>query len=513
MHIAAQVPWLDPRTLVDLAGGSGGDELAHQVRDISRKTFYARLPVTTTRLLKEQLRLDEEVARFENQAERALRDHHSLDLTILPDEGVARKFRDVQALLERTGDVMLTCASSSLGSHIVLKAVLSRVAKTSGNNAERMAHDLTSGIRDLESARPAIGIMRVVGLARREPAAREVLEGDDATIHDLPDGPTKRALVSFLELYGDRAVREAEISTPRWREDSRPVFAMIRVALRSGENDAEPHLARAKASAEAEMSRLFQELNVVEQSAVRHLVARAQKAARLRERMRSWVTRVLGMIRDVALDADRRILRLVPDLAEDWEKLERSASTSGHPSSLASIPTVFFLTVDEVVHALRASRTDLAPLVRGRRGELARDLARPDPPRTFMGTPPAVQLPPAGGAVLRGTAASSGIVEGPARVLLSATQLGELLPGEILVVHTTDVGWTPLFCVAAGVVTELGGPLSHAAIVARELAVPSVVNVDGVTRALRTGDRIRVNGDTGVVEKLSSSPSGDASRR
>jgi phosphohistidine swiveling domain-containing protein len=502
MRIAAQVPWLDPRTLVDLGGGSGGDELATQVGEVSRKSFYAKLPLTATRLLKEQLRLDEHVARYEDEAERALRDHNALDLAILPDEGVGRKFRDVQALLERTGDVMLTCASSALGSHILLKGVLSRVAKTHGADAERLAHDLTSGIRDLESARPAIGVMRIVHLARRDPAAQAVLDQEGATMDALPEGPTKRALASFLELYGDRAVREAEISTPRWKEDPRPVFAMIRVALRADTREVEPQLARAKSAADAEMSRLFRRLNFGEQTAVRHLVARAQKAARLRERMRTWVTRVLGMIRDVALDADRRLLRLVPDLAQDWTALKKASLGQNGSSSLASIHTVFFLTVDEVVQALRASRTDLAPLVRARRAELARDQARPDPPRTFIGAPPPVQLPPSGGAVLRGSAASSGVVEGNARVLLSASQMSELLPGEILVVHTTDVGWTPLFCIAAGVVTELGGPLSHAAVVARELAVPSVVNVDGVTRALKTGDRIRLDGDAGVVEKL-----------
>ena len=119
-----------------------------------------------------------------------------------------------------------------------------------------------------------------------------------------------------------------------------------------------------------------------------------------------------------------------------------------------------------------------------------------------VGAPPPVVLPPAGGDVLRGLAASVGVVEGNARVLRSADEMGELLPGEVLVVHTTDVGWTPLFLIAAGVVTELGGPLSHAAVVAREFGVPSVVNVEGVMRVLRTGDRIRVDGDRGVVEKI-----------
>jgi rifampicin phosphotransferase len=170
MRIAAQVPWLDPRTLVDLGGGSGGEELASQIGDVSHKRFFARLPVTATRLLREQLRLDEGVARFEEEAERAIRDHSSLDLAILPDDGVARKLRDVQDLLERTGDVMLTCASSALGTHIILKGVLARKMPA---DADRLAHDLTRGIRDLESARPAIGVMRIVELARRDPDARK----------------------------------------------------------------------------------------------------------------------------------------------------------------------------------------------------------------------------------------------------------------------------------------------------------------------------------------------------
>ena len=74
--------------------------------------------------------------------------------------------------------------------------------------------------------------------------------------------------------------------------------------------------------------------------------------------------------------------------------------------------------------------------------------------------------------------------------------------------RTTDVGLSPLFLVAAAVVTELGGPLSHAAVVAREYGIPAVVNVPGATIAIRTGDRLRVDGDRGVVERLDP-PAGD----
>jgi pyruvate,water dikinase len=494
MRIAAQVPWLDPRTLVELGGAAGGDELALQVADVSHRAFYARLPLTAARLLREQLRLDDEVARFEAFAEKAQHAHGALDLAILPDDALARKLRDIQALLERTGTTMLTCASSALGTHIVLKSLLARVAPI---GAERLAQGLTSGIRDLESARPAIGIMRVVNLARREPEARAAMEREGLSGLDaVPEGPTRRALQSFLDLYGDRAVREAELSTPRWREDPRPVLTMVRVALRGDARDVEPALARAKAHADAEMQKLLPRLGILEQTLVRHLVARAQKAARLRERMRTWVTRVLGMLREAVLDADRRLLRLCPDLESD----HRALVAGGSP--LASVNAAFFLTIDELVSALRASRTDLAPLVRARRAELARDQARPDPPPTFTGAPPPVELPASGGDTLRGLPASAGVVEGRARVLAGVGSMGELEPGEVLVVHATDVGWTPLFLLAAGVVTELGGPLSHAAVVAREFGVPSVVNVAGATRAIRTGDRVRVDGDRGIVERL-----------
>ena len=492
MRIAAQVPWLKPRTLVELGGGAGGDELEGQVHGVSRTAFYARLPFTALRLGREHLRLDDDVASYELAALAAQRAHGTLDLTILPDDGLARTLRDIQDLLERSGTVMLTCAAGALAAHLALKTVLARVAPIDN---DRLAQALTGGIRDLESARPAIGILRVAAIARGEPEARRVLEDPSTTGLDaIPDGVTHRALQSFLDLYGDRTVREAELSTPRWREDPRAVLTMLRVALRGEAREVEPALAKARSQADAEMTQLLPRLNLAEQTLVRHLVARAQKAARLRERMRTWVTRVLGMLRDAVLDADRRLVRLSPELA-----VRADPHGSAHPLTLAS---VFLLTLDEIVVALRTSRADLAPLVRARRAEFTRDSARPDPPATFVGAPPSVVLPPLGGDVLRGLPASPGVVVGRARVLLRADAMGELETGEVLVVHTTDVGWTPLFLLAAGVVTELGGPLSHAAVVAREFGVPSVVNVEGATRAIRTGDLVRVDGGTGVVERV-----------
>jgi phosphoenolpyruvate synthase/pyruvate phosphate dikinase len=104
--------------------------------------------------------------------------------------------------------------------------------------------------------------------------------------------------------------------------------------------------------------------------------------------------------------------------------------------------------------------------------------------------------------VIKGQPGSAGRVEGIVQRVDSPDQGDRLQPGEILVASTTNVGWTPLFPRAAAVVTDIGGSLSHAAIVARELGIPAVVGCGDATIRLKTGDRVLVDGRRGVVEIL-----------
>jgi pyruvate,water dikinase len=103
------------------------------------------------------------------------------------------------------------------------------------------------------------------------------------------------------------------------------------------------------------------------------------------------------------------------------------------------------------------------------------------------------------GDTFSGWGASAGVYEGTARVITKATEPIE--PGDILVARTTDPAWTPLFLTAGAIVVEEGGPLSHAAIIARELGLPAVVNVPGLLRRLASEEsiRLRVDGDRGLV--------------
>jgi phosphohistidine swiveling domain-containing protein len=160
---------------------------------------------------------------------------------------------------------------------------------------------------------------------------------------------------------------------------------------------------------------------------------------------------------------------------------------------------VFYLLVDE----LDALPADVAQLVARRRAEQRR-LAGVVPPMVFSGSwqPSTTSSAPlSSGETLRGVGVCGGRVRGRVRIVRPET-IDDLQPGEILVAEVTDVGYTAAFCYAAAVVTELGGPMSHAAVVAREFGFPCVVDAQGATRSLPPAALVEVDGTTGEIHVL-----------
>jgi len=105
----------------------------------------------------------------------------------------------------------------------------------------------------------------------------------------------------------------------------------------------------------------------------------------------------------------------------------------------------------------------------------------------------------AAGAILKGIGASPGRVTGTARVLRGPEEFGQMQPGDILVAAITTPAWTPLFAMAAAIVTDVGGPFSHGSIVAREYGIPAVLGTGAATRRIHSGQIITVNGTAGEV--------------
>ena len=101
-----------------------------------------------------------------------------------------------------------------------------------------------------------------------------------------------------------------------------------------------------------------------------------------------------------------------------------------------------------------------------------------------------------------GRPVSRGVVEGVARVALSLEEAAALQPGEILISHITDIGWTPYFSLIAGLATDVGSAVSHGAVIAREYGLPAIVNLRVATKVIRTGDRVRLDADSGILTRL-----------
>ena len=204
--------------------------------------------------------------------------------------------------------------------------------------------------------------------------------------------------------------------------------------------------------------------------------------AGLRETPKFFIIRVMGIIRQGLLESGK-------DLA--------AAGWLDRPDDL------FFLYFKELEALARGENRNWKALVAARRENFAREKQRRQVPRLLLSDGRAfyegvVSAQPAKAGELVGTPVSPGVVEGAARVVLDP-RTARLAQGEILVCPGTDPSWTPLFQTAGGLVMEVGGLMTHGAVVAREYGIPAVVSVDRATERIKTGQRLRVNGSTGQV--------------
>jgi pyruvate,water dikinase len=478
--IISQIPWIHPSMLLRLGGGQYATELDDVAADRSSRGFILRLPQTVSRYARENFRLSARIEEFESYfAEERMR-IGSIDPRILEPSGLDRMLGDVEHLLDETGSIMLTAYANLLSAVLGLLAILRVFAR---DRVSSLYRDLLTGLQDVSSARPGFVLWQIAQLARNEPETAAAIRErplSELQVNALPAGRTRDALSRFLIDYGYRGVREAEIGEPRWAEDPTLMFAALRSHL-SSEIDLQARERMMQHAREEAERQLQKSVPLPLRPAVRKLLEVVRRFTRMREHLRGHVVEVLGMFRGVALEASRRIEAREPE---------------------AGANAAFFLTLAEVRHVLHDENDRVALRVQRRRLEYERNRALPEPPTTFVGFPPEDTSISAGAKHLSGLAASRGVAEGRVRILRDPAQAADFEPGEVLVVAAADTGWAPLFLAASGVVTELGGPLSHAAIILREYGVPAVVNVSRATRMLRDGDIVRVDGDKGTVDLL-----------
>ncbi|MFQ5858385.1 MAG: PEP-utilizing enzyme, partial [Anaerolineae bacterium] len=376
------------------------------------------------------------------------------------------------------------------------------------------ALEMTRGLPHNVTTAMDLALWATARAIKADPSAAARFEGTDAATlaadylaGRLP-AAAQSAMADFLRRYGMRGIAEIDLGRPRWRENPTPIIQVLQSYLRIEDAEQAPDIVfeHGAASAEAAIDRLAEAMRRtrwgwLKARLVRWATRRMRALAGLRESPKFLAIRHMGIVRESLLDCGHEL-----------------AATG----VLAQPDDIFFLRLVEL-KALAAGETrDWRALVAERHQAYQREKLRRQVPRLLLsdgqafyegvsapaetgtGTEPgrsAGTEPGRGDGFLVGSPVSPGVVEGIVRVVLDPHST-QLAPGEILVCPGTDPAWTPLFLVAGGLVMEVGGLMTHGAVVAREYGIPAVVGVHQATTRLKTGQRIRVDGSTGQIAIL-----------
>lgn len=373
-----------------------------------------------------------------------------------------------------------------------------------GDEAGSLQNDLIVGEGGIESTEPTRMLLRLAGEAREIPELRALLleRPPEELARTIPSDPRFAAFAAeirrYLDLYGFRGVNELKLEEPSVKDRPAFLYQILRNYL-TGDPAVLDTSALAgreqrirKEAEERAFAAVRAKKGLLPRAAIfRWVLGNARLGVKNRENMRFARTRIYGLLRE--------LLRAVGEQFEAEGLLDASSD-------------IFYLTIDEVWDFIRgrAITTDLRGLAALRKAEFdayrrEADKMPADRFETFglpyhrnrlQGRPRPAAIGEDG--LLRGIGCSPGVVTGPVKVVRTPSEDARL-DGEILVAERTDPGWVPLYPSVAGVLIERGSILSHSAIVAREMGIPTIVGIAGLLDTLETGQQVTMDGAAGTV--------------
>ena len=421
-----------------------------------------------------------------------------------PDELVAY-YRNIEAQLLTHWDAPLV---NDFFAMIFYGLLGNLTRKWCGDPEGTLQNDLLCGEGGMISAEPASRVRALAEVAAKHPTLLAAL--CDAPLHvvraEIGRISAFRDLYEeYLERFGDRCLEELKLESPTLFDDPltlmRSVGQLARRLAEGGLRIPVSHEAAIRRAAEERVHTALR-WRLLRRVLFGWVLRNARARVRDRENLRFERTRVFGRVRLIMLELGRKF----------------------HALDLIDQPRdVFYLEVEECLGhvAGTGTTTDLRGLVALRQAEFDRYREQPSPAdrfetygavhegNTFQGKPVAAQSPE--GDRLKGLGCCPGVVRGRARVITDPRH-ATLKMGDILVAERTDPGWIMLFPSAAGLLVERGSLLSHSAIVAREMGIPAIVSLPGVTRWLHDGDLVELDGSTGIVVRLAAADKKDSFR-
>ncbi len=360
---------------------------------------------------------------------------------------------------------------------------------------KNVADTLSQSVPHNVTSEMGLALLHVADVIRPHPEVVAFLEQveDEEFLDELGEIPGGReardAIREYLGNYGMRCVGEIDITRPRWSERPTTLVPLILGNIKNFEPSAgERCFERGRQEAWAKEQEVLGRLQALPDGA-----RKAEETKWMIDRVRTFI----GYREYPKYGLVSRTFVYKQALLEEAERLV-------HAHVVREVQDVFYLTFQELHDVVRANEVVDEQLIAQRKDAFSSYQAL-TPPRVLTSEGEAVAGAyrrgdvPAG--ALLGLPVSAGTIEGRARVILDMAE-AKVEPGDILVTAYTDPAWSPLFVAVEGLVTEVGGQMTHGAVIAREYGLPAVVGVEHATRLIRDGQRIRVHGTDGYVEIL-----------
>ena len=372
-------------------------------------------------------------------------------------------------------------ASSQSGTlYSALMGILTSNKRLPTSEDHHIATLLLTDIPDIESADAVQSLERFASLIQSEIRFAGIFTTATATealrllLHDSPPA-VNRAYKAFIERHGHRCVREAELHEKPWEENPLQLIQMLQTRVKSGAKE------RTHEGSQKKVQEILAGLKLWKKIVIKSFLKNARVAVSRREITKSASIKVLHKIRTA------------------WKHYAEILVKEG---LLNDADQVYYLTHEEVGKLIKdhspswrvkaTKRRELLPQTAALQfAEVCRSIPEP------IEEEKEIEILDG---QLKGIPVSSGVVQARVRIVNTLEDAAMLEPGEIMVASFTDIGWTPYFSIVSGLITEIGSPLSHGAVVAREYGIPAVVGAKGAKQFLKDAAFVRLDGDRGIVE-------------
>ena len=411
----------------------------------------------------------------------------SMDLTRLSNEELYGQYKyQVDSFLKHYRLIRYGMVTHSIGMNLMVKRWL---MDWLDDKSGALYSSLLSGLPDNKTIKTNNALIVLARSARNDPAVSGPLlsmgsgEFYSALISQPEMARFRGEFDGFMREYGHRS-HTREIYFPRWRDDPTLVVDILRSLANSPDIDVE-RLEREKLeqrlAAQKEIGRRISSLSLgfFKKRIFNLILGYAQIYLQFRENQRFYLDHMIARQRRIFLEYGRRFT---------------SQGLVGYQDD------TFFLSKEEIFEMAKGTLPDMRGKIAERRAEFDRyrDYL---PPKFLQG---GIEFDDTvvstdGLTKVTGTSSSPGISTGVIRVVDSIEGLSEVMKDEILVTQNTDLGWTPVFSKLGGLITETGGILSHGAVVSREYGIPAVTAVKGARQIFRTGQRVTIDGNEGVI--------------